>query len=378
VLTFVTTLLAYTATAQTTNEKPADYVLFKNGDKLTGTLVRGVGNDVIFKSDILGEVTVPMNKIQELFSHGSFVIIKSQERITRTTKQPGVMTFSDGKVTVNDLKTGPETIAVKDIGYVIDQATYVQEVTSNPGPFQRWKGSLTGGLSVLQATSYGQTFNAGVNLIRAIPTVPYLPPRTRTTFNLLQTYGKLTQPVIPQTVPPSPDSIAKTNIFHSDFEHDKYVSGRFYVLGNIIYDHNYAQGLDLAQLYGVGVGYTVIKTAIQQLDFKGDIHYQRQNFTQYPPPAISTPNQDLIGSTFAEAYKRTLPGRIALTQSVDYIQSWNNLHAYSAAASLGIVFPVYRRFGFNLNLLNTYLNNPAFGYQKNSLQFLTGVTYTLP
>ncbi len=365
------------ASAQTGTEKPVDYVVFKNGDKLTGTLERGVGDSIVFKSDVVGEVTISMDKVKELHSEGSFVVLKKDEKITRTTKQPGNMTFNDTTVTVNDTKAGPETVPTKDLAYIIDKSTYNKEVNDNPGFFQRWNGSITGGATVLESTSYGQTFTAGINLIRAVPTVPYLPPRTRTTFNLLETYGKLTQPVIPQTVPPSPDSVAKTNIFHSDFEHDKYLTDRFYMLGGVAFDHNYSQGLDFQQIYGVGAGYTVIKDALQELDFKGDMHYERQNFVQYPPPAISSPNQDLIGSTFGEAYKRALPARVQLTQSATYIQSWNNLHAYSAIGALGLVFPVYHRFGFNVNLLDSYLNNPAFGYQKNSLQFVTGITYTL-
>src|SRR5215469_8352318 len=377
VLSLVTSLFVPEAPAQTGTEKPVDYVIFKNGDKLTGTLERGVGTDIIFKSDVVGEVTISMDKVQELHSQGSFVVIKKDEKIARTTKQPGNMTFSDGTVTVNDTKAGPETVPVTNLGYIIDKSTFTKEVTENPGFFHGWNGAVTGGLTVLEATSYGQTFTAGINLIRAVPSVAYLPARTRTTFNLLETYGKLTQPVVPQTIPRSPDSVAKTNIFHTDFEHDKYLTDRFYLLGNVIYDHNYSQGLDFQQIYGFGAGYTVLKDAIQTLDFKGDIHYERQNFVQYPPPAISSPNQDLIGSTFAEDYKRILPAKIALTQGAVYIQSWNNLHAYSAIGSFGLVFPVYHRFGFNVNLLDTYLNNPAFGYQKNSLQFITGVTYTL-
>jgi hypothetical protein len=376
-LSLIAGLFVPAAFGQTSTEKPVDYVIFKNGDKLTGTLERGVGDTIIFKSDIVGEVTISMDKVQELHSQGSFVVLKKDEKISRTTKQPGNMTFGDNSVTVNDTKAGPETVPTKDLAYIIDQATYNKEVTSNPGFFQEWTGSITGGATVLESSSYGQTFTAGVTFVRAVPTVPYLPPRTRTTFNLLETYGKLTQPVIPQTVPPSPDSIAKTNIFHTDFEHDKYMTDRFYLLGGVAFDHNYAQGLNFQQIYGVGAGYTVIKDAIQELDFKGDMHYERQDFVQYPPPAISTPNQNLIGSTFGEAYKRALPGKIALTQSATYIQSWNNLHAYSAIGALGLVFPVYHRFGFNMNLLDNYLNNPAYGYQKNSLQFVTGVTYTL-
>ena len=73
-------------------------------DKLTGTLERGVGNNIIFKSDIVGEVTVPMDKVQELHSQGSFVVLKKDEKITRTSTQPGLMTFNEGNVTVKGSK----------------------------------------------------------------------------------------------------------------------------------------------------------------------------------------------------------------------------------------------------------------------------------
>ncbi|MCL2660631.1 MAG: hypothetical protein FWD64_08960, partial [Acidobacteriaceae bacterium] len=43
-----------------------DVIVFKNGDQLTGTLVRGAGNALIFKSDAVGVVNVSMDKIKEL------------------------------------------------------------------------------------------------------------------------------------------------------------------------------------------------------------------------------------------------------------------------------------------------------------------------
>ncbi|HEY6414431.1 MAG TPA: DUF481 domain-containing protein, partial [Edaphobacter sp.] len=189
--------------------------------------------------------------------------------------------------------------------------------------------------------------------------------------NLLQTYGKLTQPAVPQTTPPTPDSVAKTNIFHTDFEHNKFITPRFYWLAGLSYDHNYSQGLNFGQIYGVGVGWVAVQTPIQELDLKTDIHYQRQNFV---PP---TPNEDLIGSMFGATYTRTLPAKALFTASGTYLQSWNVLNAYTAIGALGLALPVYHRFSLSMNLLNTYLNQPAIGYQRNSLQFVTGVTYTL-
>ncbi|HMF53255.1 MAG TPA: DUF481 domain-containing protein [Edaphobacter sp.] len=358
-----------------------DVVVFKNGDQLTGKLEHVVGDDVFFKSDAVGEITVSMDKVKELRSGSSFILLKKDEKITKVPKQPEGIAVEDGAVRETPPGGTPTTVASKDVGYIVNGATYNKELTGHPGIFSGWDGAITGGATVLQSTSYGQTLTAGISLIRLIPTVPYLPPRTRTTFNLLETYGKLTQPTIPQTNPPTPDAVAKTNIFHADFEHDKYLTPRLYVLGGLSYDHNYSQGLNFQQIYGGGLGYTVFQTAVHQLDVKADIHYESQRFIQsLDPNDPSIPisqDQNLIGSTFGEAYRRTLPGKILLTESGTYIQSWNNTNAWSAIGQLGLAMPVYHRLSLSVNLLDNYLNNPAFGFNKNSLQFVTGVTYNL-
>lgn len=367
-------VLTRAAIAQTDAKPPApppDIVVFQNGDQLTGTLERGTGDSVIFKSDVVGEVTIPLAKVKELRSNGSFVVLRKDEKITRAAKPAGSITVNDATVTAVIPSQPPQPVPVKELAYIIDSATYNKEVTGNPGIWYGWNGSITGGANVLQSTSYGQTLTAGISLIRAIPTVSYLPRRTRTTFNLLQSYGKLTQPTVPQTNPPTPDSVAKTNIFHTDFEHDKYITSRVFVLGGLSYDHNYSQGLNFGQLYGVGVGWTAILTPVQELDLRTDVHYQRQNFV------APTPNEDLIGSSFGAAYSRTFPHKFLFTSSGTYIQSWNNLNAYSAIGSAALALPVYHRFSLSLSVLNTYLNQPAIGFQRNSFQFITGVTYTL-
>jgi hypothetical protein len=370
-----------------------DVIIFKNGDQLTGKLERGVGDSVVFKSDAVGEITVSMDKVKELKSSSNFVVLKKDDKITHTAKQAETIAVEDGAVKETSPSGAAQTVASKDVGYIVDGPTYNKELNGHPGIFSGWDGAITGGATVLQSTSYGQTLTAGISLVRLIPTVAYLPPRTRTTFNLLETYGKLTQPVAPlpldcngdRSLPGCQDAVAKTNIFHTDFEHDKYLSSRLYVLGGLSYDHNYSQGLSLQQIYGGGLGYTVFQTPIHQLDVKADLHYEKQHFIQYTfdpndpnaPVFPNSPDQNLIGSTFGEAYKRTLPGKILLTESGTFIQSWNNTDAWSAIGQLGLALPVYHRFSLSLNLLDNYLNNPAIGFNKNSLQFVTGVTYTL-
>jgi Protein of unknown function, DUF481 len=350
-----------------------DLIVFNNGDQLTGTLESATGDSFVFKSDIVGEVKVTADKIKELRSAGKFVALKNGEKVTRTSKAPGAFTYGDNAVSVADTpsSSAPEVVPVKDLAELIDGATYTKEVTSNPGPFSNWTGAVSGGVTLVESSTTGQTFTAAVNLLRLVPTVDFLPPRTRDTIDLLETYGKITQPTIPQTNPPTPDSVAKTNIFHADAEHDKYFTPRVYGLVGVAFDHNFAQGLNFQQIYGAGVGWTVIKTPVQEFDLKADVHYERQNFV---PPTAST---DLIGSSFTELYHRNLPAKIVFTESGTFIPSWNDPSIYSAVFAAGLQLPTYKRFSLSLNVLDNYLSNPAFGYKDNSFQFVTGVVYTL-
>jgi hypothetical protein len=361
------------ASAQSDSAKPApDVIVFANGDQLTGTLERATGDSFVFKSDIVGEITVSADKIKELRAGGKFVALKKNEKITRTSKQPGTITYSDNAVSVAATSSSaPEVVPVKDLAYLIDSATYNKEVTSNPGIWYGWNGSISGGITLVESTQTGQTYNLAANLIRVIPSVAFLPPRTRSTINVLETYGKITQPLIPQTIPPTPDTVAKTNIFHADAEHDKYFTSRLYGLVGASFDHNYAQGLNLQQIYGLGLGVTLIQTPIQQLDVKADVHYERQNFQ---PPTLSN---NLVGSSFSELYHRNLPAKIIFTESGTFIPAWNDFSAYSAIIGAGLQLPTYKRFSLNMNVLDNYLHQPAVGFKSNSLQFVTGIAYTL-
>lgn len=355
-----------------------DVIVFTNGDQLTGTVERGTGDSVVFKSDMAGEITVPYAKIKELRAHGAFALLRKDTKTPVTNVQEGTVSYADSKVTLSGSSSTLETVEPKNIDFLIDKTTYDKQISARPGLLTGWKGAVNGGATFVRSTQNGSTFTVGTSLVRALPLVSYLPPKSKSTFTLNETYGKITSPVIPQTVPPSPDTTVKTNIFAAGFEQDKYFSPRFYVLAHTNFNHDYSQGLNLQQVYGGGIGWTPITTPKQQLDLTADVHYERQNFQQQPAPAVNSPNQNLIGSTISEIYHRNLPYRIVLSESADILPAFNNSNAYSADATVGFVLPVYKRLGVNFTTTDNFLNDPAVGFKKNSFQFVTGVTYSLP
>ena len=365
------------APAKDAAPKPApDTIVFTNGDQLTGTLERSVGSSVVFKSDMAGEITVSLDKVKELRSNGSFAVLRKDVTPTRANVTPGTLIFTGGNLTVASPTGEPEIVPEKQIAYIIDQPTYDMELEKKPGPFYGWNGSINGGATIVRSTDNGSTYTAGIALVRAIPTVPYLVGRNRTTFNLQETYGKLTTPVIPQPAPPAPPvppSVAVTSIFHADAERDEYFSPKLYALGQTAFDHNYSQGLSLQQVFGGGIGWSAIKTGRQGLDIKGTVQYEKQTYLA----ASKTPDQDIIGSTISEAYHRSLPRKLVFTQAFAALPAWNNFHAFSANGSVALAMPVFKRLSLTVTTSDNFLNDPAFGYNKNSYQFATAVSYAL-
>jgi hypothetical protein len=342
-----------------------DLLIFSNGDRLTGRLEHMSDGKVVFRTDAAGEITVPLDKIKEMHTTENFAAIVT------TPKDPFVLPDSHVPVGTLDLtdqvlkvntKTGAQILPVKSITYLVDEKSYRTAIRSAGGIFRGWTGSVTVGASNVTSTQNVNTYTSGISLTRSSPSVPWMAPLNRTILGFSGTYGSISQPNTPTI---------ETSIYHGNLEQDRYFSKDFYVLVHGIYDHNSTQGLDLQQIYGAGLGYTPFRSPRQQLDFSVTTDYTRQQFT------ISSNNKNLVGSTFGDNYFFKFPHDIMLTQSGSITPEWNDMNAYIANMSIGLMFPVFASLAFSLQAIDSYLNDPAPGFNPNSLQINAGLTYTL-
>ncbi len=363
---FALTWLA--AGLQADEPKPGtDVLLFADGERLTGHFVKSTGSSLTFKSDALGEITVDWSKVKELQSSAKVAVIPKSVRLRKPVDAAsipqGTLSMQDQQVRLT--ATRPEqskSIPVADAGLIIDQTNFQNALTHQPGFFSAWKGTATIGAAVVNATQDSESFTGAVSLVRAIPTENWLEPSNRTSLNLNAAYGEVTQPATPSI---------KTAIFHGDLERDEYFSPRFYGFGQGAFDHNFSQGLDLQQTYSGGIGWTLIDRANETLDLKTSLSYVRQEFS-------GAPGEDLIGSIFAEAFKRKFKRGLTLDQRLTLLPTWNNTNAYSAAFNALLTMPVYKRLNGSAGFIDSYLNNPPPAFRKNSVQLTIGVTYVLP
>lgn len=372
---------AVPAPAKPAVAKPTDVLIFANGDRLTGKLESVTAGNVVFNSDMAGTLTISIDKIKELRSGAEFALLRKGDQVGKTHVPEGSVAVADGNLTLTPpADQPPAVVRAKDVNYLIDRATFDKQANHQAGFLSGWAGTLTGGANIERSTTSGTTFNAGLSLVRAIPTVPWMLPRDRTTVDVSESYGNLSTPVIPPTTPPTPASVVLTSIFHAAAERDEYFSPRLYALADVTFDHNFGQGLQLQQIYGGGVGYTAVKTAKQELDLKADIHYEKQQYISTIVNGVltTTPQVNIIGTTLFEGYNRTLPRKMVFTESLDILPAWNDFKAYSANLNAALSLPVFKRLSATVSVADNFLNDPAAFYKKNSFQFITGVTYVLP
>jgi hypothetical protein len=344
-----------------------DTLTLSGGEILIGKMVRSSKGSLLFHSDGAGDVTVPWAKVKDFTSSRVFAVVpkgmeleakQAEGRIPR-----GTIHVADQMIQITSAGgQPPQAVPIEGTAFIVDEDSY-QKALHNPNFFRDWKGAVTGGVSLVTATQKSETFTSAVHLVRAIPDEDWLEARNRTLFNFVSSYGKVHEPNIPDV---------KTDLIHFDGERDEYFSPRVYALQEAAFDHNFSLGLTLQQTYGAGLGWTVVKSPRQALDFKASGSYMAQQFTD------SNPTKNLVGSIFAETYHRELFAGIKFDEQITVIPAWNKTNALSANGGAGITIPLSKGLGFNLSTLDSFLNDPPPGFRKNSFQFTTGITYALP
>lgn len=362
--------------------KPSpDTLLLTNGDRITGTLLHSAGESVSFHSDILGELQLKWKDIKELKTNTRMVILgrNAPARGRMALNLPeGTISVANQMITVHPANgVGLAPIPVKDVEYIVDETTLRKEIAGHPGPWAGWNGALTAGATLIQASQEQYTFNGAVNLARVAPTVTWLNTDNRTLIDFSGSFGKIIQPAYTTDGVYVPASSSKESIYHASAERDQYFSPRFYALGQTVFDHNYAQALDLQQIYGAGVGWTAIKRPTQELDLKTTLQYESQSFLD----ASAGVDQNLIGSTLNAAWAAKLPYKILFKQQVSWIPAYNNPYAYSAGETDSLTMPFFKKLAFSVGSIDSYLNDPpplaVPPTRRNSFQFTTGVTYAI-
>ncbi|MDE3178657.1 MAG: hypothetical protein KGM47_03270, partial [Acidobacteriota bacterium] len=214
-----------------------DTVKLKNGEELIGSWEKVQGGSLSFKSDILGETTIPLSKIASFSSTTPAVIVKNDK--TTVSGQIELTPSGGWKVTKNGQS---QTVPASSVMVIMPQTAYTALVEHHAALWQDWKGAANFGYNFQHGDQQTGTISAVVGATRERPAAPIFIRHWRTHYSLLLLFAKAKQNGLEIRSDTLSTSLRQDYLIApSDF---------VFVFGQL--DHIQAQGLYLRQTYGGG------------------------------------------------------------------------------------------------------------------------------
>ena len=324
----------------------ADTIIVKNGDRITGKILRTDANALVVKTDYAGEIKIDLAAVVSLTSDDPLnVVVKGAEP-------------SRGKVSLNgdmvNVEGGPQAkradlTAIRDDD---NQKAWLREDERQHHPklLDIWAGALTFGLAEASGNSNTTTFNTSAALSRTAG-------KNKMALYFNQVYA--TQ----STTLPYGET---ANRISGGFRLDRDVSGKLFVFGTTDYDFDKFLGLDLRSVFGGGLGYHAWKSSRGHLDFGGGGDYDRENYST----GTHKNSAEVLGT---EEFAIKLLSRLNFLERVQIYPNMSDTGQFRLNFDATASMPIYKFLEWNFGVSDRYQTDPLPGHKGNDVLFTTGV-----
>lgn len=326
----------------------ADQVVMRNGDRVTGTIIKQDGKTITIKTDVFGVVTAPWDQVASLQSEQQVNVVLKDGRTLL-----GTLSTSAGKVEIagKDTKAGVAPGEVSSIRNADEQRAY--ERLLEPGLLQLWSGGGSVGWAGTNGNAKTLTFTTALNAARTTNT-----DKTSIYFSLIKASALV-----------NGTSASTAQAVRGGIGYDHNVSPRLFVNAFNDYEYDKFQNLDLRFVIGGGFGFHAWKGERSTLDLLGGADFNHSSF--------STP----LTKNFAEAfwgdeYTLKLTGASSLIQSFRMFNALSDSGAYRVNVDVSLSTKLARWLTWNLALSDRYLSDPAPGRKTNDWLYTTGLGLT--
>ena len=358
----------------------ADQIVLKNGDRLSGTIIKSDAKNLVIKTDYAGEVTVDWSAVQDMTSTKSLHVgLKSGQTVV------GPLTVKEGKLEVTTKDFGTLETPSDNIVVIRDDANQLAyEKSLHPGFGQGWAGGANLGFALTAGNSETKNLNIGLNAART-------GPHDKLTLyenSIYSTTSKLSLHPIPS------QTTANSNGGGMRYDHD--FVPKVFGFGAADFFANALQDLDLRYILGGGIGLHAIKTPNTTLDLLAGINYTHESFSGLvetnpaPPPATLTYNHSDSSAalTVGDNFTHKLGKSSMFTQSFLLYPSFSqtniafpgatpdNMRILRGAFNLGLVTKLHKWLGWQVTLADVFDNHPLAStppLERNDITLATGL-----
>ena len=338
----------------------ADRVTLKNGDRLTGTVVKSDGKTLVLHTSAAGDVTITYSEIQDITTEQELhITLKNGKTLV------GPVTTADGKLEVAT-KSGGAVPADKDEVKLIrnDEEEEAYNKLLHPGLFHGWGGGANVGFAVARGNSETESLALAFNALH-----PTIDSKITAYASSINTTNNLA----------TPSTVA--NLTLGGVRYDRIVTPRLIVFVAADYMVNGLQSLDLRQVYTGGLGFHAIKTANTTLDFLAGTNYTHETYSNGPAIAGTLPvvftsyghTNRFVALTLGEELTQNLGKSTVLTEAFYVFPNLQDTGEYRITFNAGTVTKFSKWLGWQNQLAVIDISNPPAGTKRNDLVFTTGL-----
>lgn len=338
----------------------ADQVTLKNGDRLTGTVVKSDGKTLTLHTDAAGDVTLKLDAIQDIKTEAELHVgLKGGKTAV------GPVSSADGKLEIATKTSGTVEVAREDVTVIRNDAEQqAYDKSLHPGLTRGWNGGINVGFSVARGNS--ETENLALAFNTAHPT---LNDKITLYATSIDTTNNLA----------SPSTVA--NLETGGLRYDRNVDGaKLFVFGAADFMANALQFLDLRQVYSGGFGFHAIKSDGTVWDLLGGLNYTHETYSNGAPLAGSPGVFESYGKTnrfaaltLGEELNQKLGKSTVVTQSAYIYPNLQQTGEYRFTFNIGSVTKLNKWLGWQNQFADIYVSNPPIAAKNNDVLFTTGL-----
>jgi hypothetical protein len=332
----------------------ADSVTVKNGDRVTGKILKKDKDTLTIKSDMFGEVTV-----------------KWENMTSVTSDTPLHVVLPDGQTVVGKVETRGENVEVaaqpasKEVPIVgvqairDDEAQRQYERYLKPKLTDLWAGYADFGAALARGNADTTTIATGFSATRATR-------NDKITLRFAQLYSTALVNRVSNTT---------ANAIRGGWSYDRNIRPRLFLNFFNDYEYDAFQNLDLRFVLGGGIGYSVIKNERSQLDLLAGIAYNHEKFSSLLP-GLASLTRNSAEAYWGDDFSYKVNSKTALKQSFRMFNNLSDLGQYRINFDLGLVTNIYKWLSWQVTVSDRYLSNPLPLRKTNDLIMSTGVRAT--
>jgi hypothetical protein len=345
----------------------ADQVTLRNGDRLSGTIVKtdDEAKDLLIKTELAGEVTIPWDAITAIVSSQPLHITLLDGRVIS-----GTVSTTDGKLEVATKDAGTVTTAHDAVKAVRNDAEQAEaERLKHPRLRDYWAGMFDLGLSVTQGNSSTTALAVAGKASRIVP-------KSKLTLYYTSVYSKDTA---------QDPSVTNANSKHGGIRYEYNLIPRVYAFGFTDFDSDALQNLDLRNVLGGGLGYHLIARKETQFDVFGGGSFNQEYFGSYvtenpaPPPAtiaVASESRHSGEVLVGETLSTKLGPRTTISEQLTFFPNLSSTGDYRVTFDASATTKINSWLGWQVTFSDRYITNPPLGLKGNDLLLSTGLRVT--